>query len=52
MVVLDTAVLVGIMLVLTKVGDMILRPHQQALFQALVEAATLKLSYMGAISAA
>lgn len=52
MVVLDTAVLVGVMLVLTKVGDMLLRPHQQARLQTLVEAATLKLSYMSVMESA
>jgi hypothetical protein len=49
---LDAAVLGGIMLVLTKVGDMILRPHQQARLQVLAEAATLRLSYMGVIAGA
>ena len=52
MMVLDTAVLVGIMLVLTKVGDMLLRPHQQARLQKLVEAATLRLSYMSVMAGA
>lgn len=48
---LDAAVLVGVLLILTKVGDLILRPHQQARLQALVEAATLSLSYASLIAA-
>ena len=49
---LDAAVLLGVLLILTKVGDLVLRPHQQARVQALVEAATLKLSYMSTITVA
>jgi hypothetical protein len=49
---LDAAVVVGILLILTKVTDLLLRPHQQARLQALVESAALKLSYASMIAAA
>ena len=49
---LDAAVIVGGLLVLTKVSDLLLRPHQQRRLQALVESATLRLSYSSVIGAA
>lgn len=49
---LDAAVIVGGLLVLTKVSDLLLRPHQQRQLQTLVESATLRLSYSSVIGAA
>jgi hypothetical protein len=52
MVWLDAAVVVGGLLVLTKVSDLLLRPRQQQRLQVLVETATLRLSYASVIGGA
>lgn len=49
---LDVAVLVGGLLVLTKVADLLLRPRQQRRLQAFVESLTLALSYASMIALA
>jgi hypothetical protein len=50
MFVLDAAVVAGVLLLLTKVGDLLLRPHQQRTLQTWLEAATLRLSYSSMIA--
>jgi hypothetical protein len=51
MLVLDVAVVVGALLLLTKIGDLLLRPHQQRRLQTWFESATLRLSYSSMIAA-
>jgi hypothetical protein len=48
---LDTAVVVGVLMVGTKLADLLLRPHQQQKLQRLLETATLALSYTSVLGA-
>lgn len=48
---LHTAVIVGVLMVGTKLADLLLRPHQQQKLQRLLETATLALSYASVLAA-
>ena len=49
---LDATVIVGVLMLLTKAADVLLRPHQQRRLQAFLESVTLRLSYTSMIAGA